>query len=167
MFFLFTSPIFRMASKAFQWLAMLALSAWLSIRWESVFANGQPGNGSSVLGSGLIVAAASLAIVYGLYLVLRPVRRSIFRGSCQLLVRSGTGLFLPLGVWNLLSVSVPSRPTASPDYAGLMALHRTYDSLDPLRRQRIVEVVYGLEEWPSPVAKQAQMFLDAVLGSRG
>jgi hypothetical protein len=167
MFFLLSSPIFRMASKAIQWLAMLALSTWLSIRWGTALGQGQSRDGSSAAPSGLIMVATSLTIVFGLYLVLRQVRRAIFRSACQLLVRKGPGILLPIGVWNLLSASVPARTTDAPDYAGLIALHKTYDSLDASRRSRIVEVVYALEDWPSPVAKEAQMFLDAVSESRG
>jgi hypothetical protein len=152
MFFILASAALRKANKAIQLLAGLGLSVWLSARWGTL-TFGPPA---------FLSVAACLGILFAIYIILRPVRQAIFRGICQFLVRYGTESCLAFGVWNLLSLPA-SRPSLTPDYAGIMALHETYDALDSSKQVKVVEVVHRLEEWPSPIAGEAQMFLDAVL----
>ncbi len=111
----------------------------------------------------IVIAAAIYGAIFGVWKILLPLRLTLFRFICKLLIHSGNGFLLLFGVWELLSVGVRVRKFGVPDFTGVAALHKTYDSLDRFTKAHVVTVVRILQgSPPCGVYQEAILFLDAV-----
>ena len=154
-------PTLRRLGQSIRWFGLLALTIWISSHVLHINSSGPPGQ--DVLASLAMTGALSVVIVFGAWFAVRPLRRALLRIACQLMIRSGITFMVCFGVWELLSMAVRIRRFAFPDYSGLATLHRTYDSVAPAKRAKILAVARTLGESPScDVFKESIMFLDIV-----
>lgn len=138
--------------RAVRWLCLLTLTGWLSSLAPKT---------KGVLPEWPFFVSG--AMVFGLWFALRPVRRVCFLKACQFMIGSGISFLLRFGVWELLTVAVQFWPSSLPDFVGIEALHRTYDSMDPSKQREVVATIREFEKWPGcPVAKNAVMFLEVI-----
>src|SRR5258708_16566032 len=153
-------PVFRFAGRAALLFGLLAFVAWVSSLYVSSTNVSTPGQ--SVLLS-LTSALVSFALVFAVWLLMRPVRYAILRVVYRLMIHSGISVLLYFGIWELLTDAVRVRLDALPDYTGLATLHRTYDSVDQRKRTKIISAVRRLaESQRCNVFKDAIMFLDGI-----
>lgn len=140
----------RNLGRVVRWSFFLAFTLWL--------ADLVPRGGVIPEGPFLIAISA----VTSLWFLLRGIRQICFLAICRLMIRSGISFLLRFGVWELLTVGVHFWPGGMPDYAGFAALHRMYDTLDAMKRYRMVKTIREFESKPCPVTKEAIMFLEFI-----
>jgi hypothetical protein len=167
--------VMSVAAIAIQWVGVLVAVIWLATRydrmahwflvhWEAISFGRQEQfqSASTNFVPTILAMLVSLAVVFGIYIVSRPLERAIIRETCCFLVRNGSEFFMSIGVCHLLAVSGSSGSALSPDHRGLSALYKTYALLSGPRREALVEIVRRIEDTPSRIATDALMFLQVV-----
>jgi hypothetical protein len=166
--FLETLPKLRMFGRLVKWLGLAALALWLStkvtIPWLAPSAYQSE---AGALADGFLslaaISLASFGAVLGTWLALAPVRHTLFRMFCQLMIRTGVGLLVDFGSWELLSINAQARRSSILDYSGISSLDRIYCAADQLMQARILRTVHLLAELPQcGVSQDAMIFIEVV-----